>query len=391
MPVVSEMVHPRGFDFQTQKQIVVLRDVNELTWPEIAAKVSTLQNETPSARLCAEYYRRFSQTAGRVKTNYHKCGNKAAKVTKEVENFLEHKLLELRRQGPCTSTTLQLELAREKKVKLSARYVRKVLLKRGYKWLPRNQKRTYTKEVMRQRLTFAQHVLSLSKAKLREKFSLAMDGVILGLPPKDPTERFNFCRAGEPFMWRKPSESFTPALSGDDEYGNQVPLSRALPLWGGLSSGGFAPVVFHKTKKLTQQEWAQAVNQGKLAKAIKELAPVRPSGPWTVLCDNESFLRAKVCSDAHKKAKIRLWKIPARSPDLNPVERFWGWLRQRLRAMDLNDALKKKPVLGKTAYAARVRRLVRTKKAQTVAKSFANSFRGTRRLVVKKKGAHSGK
>ena len=43
-----------------------------------------------------------------------------------------------------------------------------------------------------------------------------------------------------------------------------------------------------------------------------------------------------------------------KSPDLNPVEMFWGWLRKKLRSMDLEDLRKKRRPLGKTAYTARV-------------------------------------
>ena len=39
---------------------------------------------------------------------------------------------------------------------------------------------------------------------------------------------------------------------------------------------------------------------------------------------------------------------------LNPVEIFWGWLRKKLRSMDLEDMRKKRRLLGKTAYTARV-------------------------------------
>ena len=45
-----------------------------------------------------------------------------------------------------------------------------------------------------------------------------------------------------------------------------------------------------------------------------------------------------------------------KSPDLNPVEMFWGWLRKKLRSMDLEDLRKKRRPLGKTAYTARVNR-----------------------------------
>ena len=85
---------------------------------------------------------------------------------------------------------------------------------------------------------------------------------------------------------------------------------------------------------------------------------------------------------------MTLLRIPAKSPDLNPVERFWAWLRKRLRALDLADAVAKRPVLGKTAYKARVQR-VKGQKAQRVAANCAISLRKKCREVVLKKGAAS--
>ena len=90
---------------------------------------------------------------------------------------------------------------------------------------------------------------------------------------------------------------------------------------------------------------------------------------------------------AHKKAHVQLWKIPPKSPDLNPVERFWAWLRKKLLAMDLQDAVRKKKVLGKAAYAARVKRVLKTKKAQNVAAACAKGLRKVAREVVRRKGA----
>ena len=126
-------------------------------------------------------------------------------------------------------------------------------------------------------------------------------------------------------------------------------------------------------------------------RAVKAVKPVNGAGPWTVLCDNETFLRTKVCSAAHKAVKVKLWSIPRRSPDCNPVEKFWAWLRSRLRAMDLRDAVAKRAVPSKTAYRARVRRLVQTKKAQKVAGNHARALKGVCRIILQKKGAHSGK
>ena len=391
MPVVSYMQHPRGFDIPTQERIVVLRNAEKLTWPEIADRVKNLQGKKPLPRLCANYYRKIHRKEGFCKSKYHKCGpQKPYTVTKAVEKFLIKRLLSLRLHSLCTSLTLQHELAREMQVRLSDGYIRKILRAKGYKWLPRRQKRLYSKKQREARVGFAQKVLRMTRKELRAKLSLAMDGTVVAMPPSDPTERINFCRHGVECIWRKPSEGFKPSLSGKDDYHHQVPLSRAVPLWGGCSEGGFAVVTWHKGKKLTSDEWSTAVASGKLTRAIRLVKPVKPNGPWEVLCDNEGFMKTKESTAAHKAAKVKLWHIPSRSPDLNPVECVWGWLKRKLRHMGLQDILQNRPVLGKMAYRARVRSILQTKKAQEIAATYAKRLRKVCQVVVKKKGAASG-
>ena len=42
---------------------------------------------------------------------------------------------------------------------------------------------------------------------------------------------------------------------------------------------------------------------------------------------------------AYRAQKIRLWGVPPKSPDLNPIEMLWGWLRKKLRLMDLAESI----------------------------------------------------
>ena len=191
-------------------------------------------------------------------------------------------------------------------------------------------------------------------------------------------------------MWREAPETFSPDLSGDADYRNQVPLARAVPLWGGCADGGFSIVAFHQKRKLKAPEWARIVRQGHLARAIKATMPVRPHGPWSVLCDNESFLRARVSREAHAAAGVALWNMPPKSPDLNPVERCWAWLRRKLRGMDLADAVARRRVLSKAEYKARVRGIFRTQKAQLVARNQTRPMKKVCRAVLQKKGAATG-
>ena len=204
-----------------------------------------------------------------------------------------------------------------------------------------------------------------------------------------PTERPHFLQASDTHMWRLKSERLDPSLAGQDIFSKQSPLDRCVPLWGGLSEGGFSIVTFHQKKKLTKAEWVQLLKAGKVVSAVQSLRPVKAHGPWHVLCDNESFLNAAECHAQYRKLKLHLWQIPPRSPDLNPIERFWAYLRKRLRKLDLQDALRGRPVLGKRAYKARVRTVVKSVHAQTVAKQIAKGYMKTCREVVRKGGAAS--
>ena len=71
-------------------------------------------------------------------------------------------------------------------------------------------------------------------------------------------------------------------------------------------------------------------------------------------------MRAKESRKAYAKAKgIHLWeKMPAKSPDLNPVEKYWAWLRGQIRKKDLEDLNAGRDVLTKSDYQERARSIM---------------------------------
>ena len=90
-------------------------------------------------------------------------------------------------------------------------------------------------------------------------------------------------------------------------------------MWAGCAEGGMPIVGFHPRKKLCGADWARTAARGDLVKAVKAVSPKR-KGPWSALCDNESYLRSKESQTALKIAGVKLRKMPAKSPDLNPAE-----------------------------------------------------------------------
>ncbi len=105
--------------------------------------------------------------------------------------------------------------------------------------------------------------------------------------------------------------------------------------------------------------------------------------------EKQTILRTKDSKAAYRKAKVILWDIPRSSPDLNPVEKFWGWLRKELQVRDRADLAAKRAPLSKAEFRTRVRAICRSKRAQKVAKKFAKGLRKVCVEVVAKQGAAS--
>ena len=72
---------------------------------------------------------------------------------------------------------------------------------------------------------------------------------------------------------------------------------------------------------------------------------------------------------------MTLWRVPPRSPDINPVEKYWSWLRRKLFSLDLKDMIAGRLVIGKTVYIRRVRAVCRSRQSQRVAGACARGMR----------------
>jgi len=329
----------------------------------------------------------FNTNTGKCDSKYKNCGRVPYKVTPEDITFLIRSLLKLRKQCICTAGLLQRELARERHVVLSESYVNKLLNDNGYYWLPRSKKPKYSDGDKAKRMAFTAKVLGMSEEELLDHVALCLDGVILTLAPDDAHQRENYCKEGQTHIYRKHSEVGSEELEGSQgKYGGQVPKSRQVPLWGGIGSGGFAVALYHPDRKVDSEEWVRdAVQSGKLVAACKKARPDKHRGPWHVIADNESFLQKS--RPAHRRVNVHLWHVPPRSPDLNPVEKFWSWLRRKLRAMDLADLMAGRPPVGKTELKARIQQLSTTNECKRVAR---NCVRGLRKVCLEVRDKNGG-
>ena len=310
MVLISESVHKLGLNFANQRKVAILRDQGQ-PWPRIAASVRNLAGGTPSIRLCRRVYADFNRQKGRRVHKYHKCGRRATIFTQGVRRFLVRTLCALRTKVVCTAAVLQAELAKSMHVRAEISGIRKVLRAAGYKWVPRrSHKRKYSNDEKQARVLFARRVLAMTSPQLRAHLAASLDGAVFIIPPTDATARSNHVHGAERYIWRKASEARRAELAGKLPYEGQAPRSRCVCLWGACSADGFAEVLIAKKRKINGDDWEAAAEAGKLRRALLALNPKRRRGPWSVLCDNESFLRSTPACRGHRRARVVLWTMP---------------------------------------------------------------------------------
>jgi transposase len=64
---------------------------------------------------------------------------------------------------------------------------------------------------------------------------------------------------------------------------------------------------------------------------IPELKPGQ-----VIVMDNATFHKNKRTQELIERAGYRLIYLPPYSPDLNPIERFWSWLKRKIRSIMSN-------------------------------------------------------
>jgi transposase len=64
------------------------------------------------------------------------------------------------------------------------------------------------------------------------------------------------------------------------------------------------------------------------------LLPELPSG-YLIVLDNASFHRKKILSQIASDSGCSVLFLPPYSPDLNPIERFWAWLKQKIKSVSM--------------------------------------------------------
>ena len=71
------------------------------------------------------------------------------------------------------------------------------------------------------------------------------------------------------------------------------------------------------------------INSQSVCKLLSKLRQANGSRPVTVFLDNAPYQRAAIVQDKAEELSIDLQFLPSYSPNLNLIERFWKFVKQR--------------------------------------------------------------
>ena len=216
-------------------------------------------------------------------------------------------------------------LAREN---ISNRTIRRCLNRHGYNYRQSRKKGLMSAQDRAKRVKFCRKVKSLMCAEFWKKYiSMYVDGV--GFEYK--TRPLEQARAPSGREWRLKSEGLKLTMKGKKEG------ARNANFMVGISYGKGVIAIQQYYGQITGAKCARITNQT-LAPAIERSVAPRAR---RILQDGCPRQNAKNALQALKKHKIKVFNIPARSPDLNPIENLFNTAKRKLRRQALDEKIER--------------------------------------------------
>jgi transposase len=120
--------------------------------------------------------------------------------------------------------------------------------------------------------------------------------------------------------------------------------SKKINIWGCFSAKGFGKIILF-TENLTARKMIEIYKLG--------LIPSFPDigkNNWILLEDNDPKHRAKITNEYRKRKKIDRLSWPSNSPDLNPIENVWNYLKNKVAKYHPSNLIQLKSTIRKVWY-----------------------------------------
>lgn len=251
--------------------------------------------------------------------NRKKNKGRPSKITDQHKRRILRAIPKLRElEGTFTAPRIRLEAGLEGKC--SVRTVRRVLNKAGYFYLQSRKKGLMTAKDLKDRVKFCNKVRSL---KLGGNFwtnhvSMYLDGK--GFQYKtNPLDQARAPRARE---YRKKGEGL---LKGCTSKGRKE----------GATNANFMVAISYNCGVVLCEQYMGAINGKKMVEIVQDHFPkafensINPKGKL-FLMDGCPRQNCKVAVEAIDAVGGKIFKIPSRSPDLNPIENFFHLVGKKL-------------------------------------------------------------
>ena len=314
------MVFRGIIDAETRAYVKYLTKHGQISTREIIEKTGVSR---------ATIYRIKKEKAGdkSVSQKRRRRGGRPTKLDARDERQLLRSLKILRKEEGQFSSKRLMEKAGIQESQASNRTVRRCLKRHGYHFLQARKKGLMSSADLKRRVAFAKKVKKTYPTTLwTEMVGFFLDGVSFYYK-KNPAGQ---ARAPRGRIWRQKSEGLkqgcTAKGSKEGSGGKVLKLLVAI-------THGKGVIDCYRYEKMDGPFFASFVNSR--FKILFAKASKRASNLFVQ--DNCPVQNSNIVKETLKENQIEQLKIPARSPDLNPIENLFHRVKNKLRLDALND------------------------------------------------------
>lgn len=220
--------------------------------------------------------------------------------------------------------------------------------------------------------------LAFCKRRHDAKRIVAVDSTIITGKPKSSRHKVWTKIGSKPVEYRVRKGQQLHVYAGITHFG-ATELVRVTGTTG-LAPRFTKPRGVEKHRGVGAQEF-QWVMRRHLVPQAKELLRGKVKGPPNFLLDGAPAHRAAATTNFMRTRKVRYLKgWPPNSPDLNPIENLWAWLKQQVQAQDPRTA----------AALWRVSCAVWQQVDTALCRKYMSSFNRRKQICISKDGNYTG-